>query len=221
MLAIGSRVYAVGLITFLLIRLDLLLVNSILGQRQAGLYSLAGYVSEALTVIPSVIGINVVSRLARGQTGDTSARTFRAVFLLYGTLCLVSVPAVAIALPLLYGSAYQTSVVLYLWLAPGIFFLGLLSVVSAHYSVRGYPPALIATWIAGLALDIVLNVALLRPLGLFVAPLSSSVSYGLVLAVHLRSFARTSGGARALLPRVAEIKALVGRTRSEVIDPTP
>lgn len=221
MLTIGLRVYAVGLVTFLLIRLDLLLVNSILGQRQAGLYSLAGYVSEALTVIPSVIGINVVSRLARGRTGDTSARTFRAVFLLYGTLCLASVPAVAVALPLLYGSAYQASVVLYLWLAPGIFFLGLLSVISAHYSVHGYPPVLMVAWIAGLALDIVLNVVLLRPLGLFVAPLSSSVSYGFVLAVHLRRFARSAGGGRALLPRPAELKALLDRTRSNVIDPTP
>jgi O-antigen/teichoic acid export membrane protein len=209
MLAFGARVYFVGLVAFLLIRLDLLLVNGILGQHAAGLYSLAGYVSEALSIIPSIVAVNMVARLARDHGSDTSAQTFRATLLLYGGLCLLSLPAVAIALPLLYGSAYQDSVELYLWLAPGIFFLGLLSVISIHFSVRGYPPLLIAAWIAGLVLDVLLNVALLGPLGLFIAPLSSTVAYGLVLAVHLGPFTRAMGGWRELVPRFAEIGPLL------------
>ncbi len=209
MLVFGARIYAVGLVTFLLIRLDLLLVNGILGQHAAGLYSLAGYVSEALSVIPSVIAVNMVARLARDYRADTSAQVFRATFLLYGGLCLLSLPAVAIALPLLYGSAYQESVDLYYWLAPGIFFLGLLSVIGMHYSVRGYPTLLIAAWIAGLVLDIAVNVALLQPLGLFVAPLSSTVAYGLVLAAHLGPFTREAGGWRELTPRLAEVRPLL------------
>jgi len=209
MLTFGARIYAVGLVTFLLIRLDLLLVNGILGQRQAGFYSLAGYVSEALSVIPSIVAVNMVSRLAREQGADSSAQIFRAIFLLYGGLCLVSLPALALGLPLLYGRAYQSSVVLYYWLAPGIFFLGLLSIVSIHYSVRGYRPILIATWIGGLALDIGLNVALLRRLGTFVAPLSSTVSYGFVLAVHLRSFASDVGGWRRLRPHLSDVRPLL------------
>jgi O-antigen/teichoic acid export membrane protein len=209
MLAFGARVYAVGLVTFLLIRLDLLLVNGILGQRQAGLYSLAGYVSEALSIIPSVIAVNMVARLARRHQADTSAQVFRATFMLYGGLCLLSIPVVTVALPLFYGSAYQSSVDLYYWLAPGIFFLGLLSIISIHYSVRGYPPLLIAAWIAGLILDIALNVVLLRPAGLFIAPLSSTVAYGFVLAVHLGRFTREAGGWRELVPSFAEIGPLL------------
>jgi O-antigen/teichoic acid export membrane protein len=219
MLAFGARVYAVGLVTFLLIRLDLLLVNGILGQRQAGLYSLAGYVSEALTVIPSVLAVNMIARLARHHTSDISAPAFRATLLLYGGLCLLSVPVVAIGLPLFYGSAFHGSVSLYYWLAPGIFFLGLLSVIGIHYSVRGYPSSLIAAWIAGLALDVILNVIFLRPLGLFVAPLSSTVAYGLVLTAHLRRFTSDVGGWRELLPRVADIRQLL-RQRTAVKSPT-
>ncbi len=205
MLTFGARIYAVGLVTFLLIRLDLLLVNGILGQRQAGLYSLAGYVSEALTIIPSVVAVNMVARLARRHEPDIAALVFRVTFLLYGGLCLLSLPVVAVGLPLFYGSAYQGSVELYFWLAPGIFFLGLLSVVGVHFSVRGYPPILITAWIAGLVLDIALNVVLLRRLGLFIAPLSSTVAYGLVLAAHLRRFTRETGGWRRLMPRITDI----------------
>ncbi|MFI5003733.1 MAG: oligosaccharide flippase family protein [Solirubrobacterales bacterium] len=211
MLAFGARIYAVGLVTFLLIRLDLLLVNSILGQRSAGLYSLAGYISEALSVVPSIVAVNMVARLARDHEADTSARVFRATFLLYGGLCLLSLPAVAIGLPLLYGSAYQGSVELYFWLAPGIFFLGLLSVIGIHFSVRGYPPMLVVAWIAGLVLDIALNVMLLGPLGLFIAPLSSTVAYGFVLAAHLGRFAREMGGWHELMPRTADIRALLNQ----------
>ncbi len=215
MLTFGARVYAVGLVTFLLIRLDLLLVNSILGQRPAGLYSLAGYISEALTVIPSIVAVNMVARLARHHDPNISAQVFRTVLLFYGSLCLLSLPAVAIGLPRLYGSAYQDSVELYLWLAPGIFFLGLLSVIGIHFSVRGYPPLLVAAWIAGLALDIALNVVLLGPLGLFIAPLSSTVAYGLVLAAHIGRFAREMGGWRELMPRIADITALLDRRTAE------
>jgi O-antigen/teichoic acid export membrane protein len=200
MLAFGARIYAVGLITFLLIRLDLLIVNGILGEHQAGLYSLAGYASEALSVIPSIVAVNMVSRLARHHGASDSARIYRAIFLFYGGLCLLSIPLVTVGLPLVYGSAYEASVELYYWLAPGVFFLGLLSVVSVHYSVRGYPPALIVAWIAGLLLDVALNVSLLRPVGLLIAPLSSTVSYGLVLAVHLGFFRGEVGGWRELVP---------------------
>jgi O-antigen/teichoic acid export membrane protein len=208
---LGGRVYVVGLVTFLLIRLDLLLVNSILGQRDAGLYSLAGYVSEALSIIPSVIAVNMVARIAREHGADTSARVFRSTLLLYGGLCMLSVIVVSIGLPLVYGSAYNESVALYYWLAPGIFFLGLLSVVGIHFSVRGYPPALIAAWALGLVLDIALNIILLRPLGLYIAPLSSTVAYGLVLVAHLGRFARESGGWRELAPRVSEARLLLRR----------
>jgi O-antigen/teichoic acid export membrane protein len=209
MLASGARVYAVGLVTFLLIRLDLLLVNSILGQRQAGLYSLAGYLSEALTIIPSVIAVNMVARLARGNEPGDSARAFRATFVLYGGLCLLSLPAARFGLPLIYGRAYDPSVNLYYWLAPGIFFLGLLSVIGIHFSVHGYPPILIAAWIGGLAVDVALNVVLLRPAGLFIASLSSTVAYGLVLGAHLSRFARDAGGWRELTPRISELSVLL------------
>src|SRR5205814_185778 len=65
MLLYGLRVYAVGLVAFVLIRLDLLLVNAILGNAQAGRYSLAGTIAEALTLLPSIIGVNMLPRLAR------------------------------------------------------------------------------------------------------------------------------------------------------------
>jgi O-antigen/teichoic acid export membrane protein len=211
MLTFGARIYAVGLVAFLLIRLDLLLVNSILGQRQAGLYSLAGYISEALSIIPSIVAVNMVRRLARRGGADISAQIFRTVLLLYGGVCVLSVPAVAVGIPLIYGSAYQASVGLYYWLAPGIFFLGLLSVVSVHYSVRGYPAALIVTWVGGLALDVGLNIVLLNPLGTFIAPLSSTVSYGLVLGVHLGFFRREVDNWRELVPRLADAMPLFSR----------
>lgn len=219
MLAFSGRIYAVGLIAFLLIRLDLLLVNSILGQREAGLYSLAGYVSEALTVIPSIVAVNLVAWLARDHRAGTSTQMFRAVFLFYGAICLLSLPVVAIGMPLVYSSAYQESVTLYCWLLPGIFFLGLLAVLGVHYSVGGYPRALMAAWIGGLVLDIALNVTLLRPVGLFVAPLSSTIAYGLVLAVHLHRFAPEAGGWGRLLPSLSDAAPLL-RLRVAGVQPS-
>src|SRR4051794_40235820 len=65
MLGHAARVYIVSLLTFALIRLDLLIVNAVLGAESAGQYSIAAYITEALTVIPSVVGTNLLPRMAQ------------------------------------------------------------------------------------------------------------------------------------------------------------
>jgi O-antigen/teichoic acid export membrane protein len=209
MLFFGLRVYAVGLVAFVLIRLDLLLVNAILGHAQAGRYSLAGTIAEALTLLPSIIGVNMLPRLARIRGTEASVQVFRAGVVLFGAICALSVPAATVGIPIVFGHPYQPSVALYWWLVPGVFSLGMLSILSAHYSVRGYPRLLIGSWIAGLVLDVVLNLVLLEPLGTFVASLSSSVAYGLVLAAHLAYFSRDMGGWRELVPHAADVVRLL------------
>jgi O-antigen/teichoic acid export membrane protein len=215
MLGHAARVYVVSLLSFALIRLDLLIVNAVLGSEDTGQYSIAAYITEALTVIPSVIATNMLPRIAKSDDLSMTAAVVRTVTVLWGVLCLLSVPAAVIGIPIVFGHRYDEAVTLYVLLAPATFFLGMTSALTAHYWVRGYPRSLIAAWTAGLVLNVVANVALLDPLGVEAAPVISTLTYAGVLAVHLIVFAREAGSWRPLRPRPGEtlhmLRAAFGR----------
>jgi O-antigen/teichoic acid export membrane protein len=209
MLGHAVRVYVVALLSFALIRLDLLIVNGLLNSEDAGQYSIAAFITEALIVIPSVIATNLLPRIAKSDDASMTALVMRVVTVAWGLTCLVSVPVAVIGVPLVFGHGYDQAVTLYAWLAPGTFFLGMLSALMAHYWTRGYPRVLIAAWVAGVVVNVIGNIALLPSLGVAVAPIMSTVTYAGVLAVHLAVFSREVGGWRALRPEPRETVRLV------------
>lgn len=206
----GLRIYVVTIVIFMIIRLDVLLVNALLGSTPAGVYSLAATIAEALLLLPSAISLNLLPRVATAEGTEGTALTFRVVAVVYGALVALSVPLVLVGAPLALGDGFEDTGRLYAWLAPGVFFLGLLTVLTAHFNVPRYPTRLIAAWAAGLVLNIVLNVALLPSLGVTVAPIASTLAYLLVLVVHLVALAPQVGGAGRLVPRVADGRELLG-----------
>jgi O-antigen/teichoic acid export membrane protein len=205
----GSRVYLVGLLTFALIRIDLLLVNGILGPDDAGQYSIAVYIAEALVLIPVVVGTNLVPRVAVATDGDLTAAVFRVLAPLWAGLCLLSAPVAAIVIPLVFGASFQEAVSLYLWLALGVFSMGMLNALITHYLVRGYPRSLVVAWSAALAGNVALNIALLPAIGVRAAPLLSTAAYTAVLLAHVHAFADEIGGYARLRPRPRETLRLV------------
>lgn len=209
----GAKVYVVGFVVFVLVRLDLLLVNALVGAEDAGQYSIAAYIAEGLVMIPIVIGVNLLPRIATMAGSEMSAGVFRLTAIVWGSICLLSVPGALIGIPLLFGDSYDRAIELYLLLAPGILALGLLNSISVHYFVRGYPPVLIASWVAALVANVVLNLILLPEWGVEAAPILSSASYLMVLAAHLAVFAPEAGGVRAIVPGPRDVRVLLRRGR--------
>ena len=74
MLDYGFRVYVAILVSFLVIRLDLLLVNAYSGQTEAGLYSVAATLADGMFVLPMVIGLNLFARGCPGRPGRGERR---------------------------------------------------------------------------------------------------------------------------------------------------
>ena len=149
MMGYGFRVYVAILISFLVIRLDLLLVNAYLGRTEAGLYSVAATLADGMFVLPMVVGLNLLPRVARGDPTNASAEVFRSVAVLYGLFCLATVPIAGIAIRGFFGSEFDGATSLYYWLLPGIYCLGLLTILSHHFAGRGFPPQLMAIWFVG------------------------------------------------------------------------
>lgn len=209
----GVKVYVVGFVVFVLVRLDLLLVNALVGAEDAGQYSIAAYLAEGLVMIPIVIGVNLLPRIATMAGSEMSAGVLRLTTIIWGSICLLSIPGALIGIPLLFGDSYDYAIELYVWLAPGILALGLLNSISVHYFVRGYPRLLIASWVAALVGNVVLNLILLPEWGVIAAPVISSASYLAVLAAHLAVFAPEAGGWREVVPGRRDVRILLRRGR--------
>lgn len=209
MLAYGFRVYVALLVSLLVIRLDLLLVNGYLGKHEAGLYSVAAALADGMFVLPMVVGLNLFPRVARGDPLEASAEVFRSVAVLYGLVCLLTVPVAGPAIRLIFGGDFAGATSLYYWLLPGIFCLGVVTMISQHFAGRGFPVEAMAIWFVGLAVNLAINLAFLPGRGAWVAALASSVAYGIVLVLHVWLFAREAGGLRVMRPRMREVVRFV------------
>jgi O-antigen/teichoic acid export membrane protein len=204
MLRYGFRVYVATVIAYGVGRINLIFVNSYLGSAAAGQYSIGIALAEGMHILPSVVALNLFPRIARGDPHERSAAVFRTLSLLFALLCLITVPLVAPGIQLLFGHAFSGAVVLYYWLLPGIFAYGMLNVLSYHFAGRGFPLEAVLVWVPGLALNLVLVAVFLPGHSASVAALAATISYVVVLALHMRLFAKESGGYASLIPRPRE-----------------
>ncbi len=210
MLGYGARAYVITMLAYMLIRFDLLLVNSIQGAQAAGQYSIAVALADALYLLPAVIAVNLFARLARGSADrDLSLSVFHLVAVGYLCVCLIAAALASPMIALLFGPAYHPAVSLFLWLLPGVYCLGVLDVIANHFAAQGMPRELMLVWLPGLAINLAINIVLLPHHGTYVASIASTVAYAIVLMLHLRLFARDLGSWSALRPTIAGTSSLV------------
>jgi O-antigen/teichoic acid export membrane protein len=210
MIGYGARAYVVTLLAYLLIRVDLLLVNGIQGAGSAGQYSVAVAVADALELLPLSVCVNLFARVARGSADrEVSLSVFHLIAVGYLIVCALAAALAGPAITLLFGQAYHPAISLLLWLLPGVYCFGLLNVIAYYFAANGMPRELALVWIPGLAINLALNLTLLPHHGTYVASLASSVAYALVLVLHLRMFARDLGGWSPLRPTVAGVASIV------------
>jgi O-antigen/teichoic acid export membrane protein len=206
----AAKVYVAGLIAFAVVRIDLLLVNALLGADEAGLYSLAVALKDMIYIMPLIVAMNMFPRVAGGATSsDASAEVFRSVAALYLIVCVVTAIAAPPIVTLLYGDAFADAAGLFRWLAPGAFAVGALNIVTYHFAARGYPMEMVVIWAIGLVLNLAINIAFLDEHGTYIASLSASITYVFIFVLHLRMFARELGGYGPLVPRPGEVVRFV------------
>jgi O-antigen/teichoic acid export membrane protein len=210
MLRYGTRIYLAALLAYLVGRVNLLLVNSYLGSAAAGQFSIAVALAEGLHLLPTVVALNLFPRIASGDASADTGAVFRSLTLVYGLLCILTIPLAGSAIELLYGQDFSQAVTIYYWLLPGIFAYGMVSVLSYHFAGRGFPLEALLIWFVGVAV----NLAIVFPLmsqhaSVNTAAFAASVSYSLVLVLHMRMFSAESGGYRSLMPHPRETVALL------------
>jgi O-antigen/teichoic acid export membrane protein len=211
MMRYGARLYLAALLAYLVTRVNLLLVNAFLGSSEAGLFSIVIGLMDALTLLPVVVALNLFPRVARGDKSTDTAAVFRTLALVYGALCIATIPLAGVAIRLLYGGAFSGAVSIYYWMLPAVFSYGMVSVLSNHFAGRGFPLGALLVWFVGVVVNFAITVpALAGHHDVDFAAIGASVAYVVILVLHIRLYAVEEGGYAELVPRPRETARIVG-----------
>lgn len=179
-LGYGLRLHAGFLFVYLLLRIDVFLVQHYLGTADVGIYSLAVLLGELIWLVATPLAVAALPFQAEVSRLDAAELSFRAarVNLLLGlALALAFVASLWWAIPLLYGRSFSPAYGVTLVLIPGMLAMAFVRPLL-NWLVRDDRPR---RWVglagAALALNTVLNVALIPALGLAGAALASTIAY--------------------------------------------
>jgi O-antigen/teichoic acid export membrane protein len=219
MMRYGVKFHISILAGALIFRADLLVVNHFRGGAEAAVYSVASQVAMMLMLLPGIIATLLFPRVAakQDQTGELTCLVARHTAFVMLFICLAAAP-LSLILPLLYGAAFADVSVQLLILLPGVYLIGLESVLVQHFNALGLPLAIPLFWLATLAINVALVFALVPSFGARGAALASTVSYALIFALVAIYFrARTRRHlSEALLLRGAELRELLKAGRMKL-----
>jgi O-antigen/teichoic acid export membrane protein len=214
MIRYGIKFHISILAGALIFRADLLVVNYFRGAAEAGVYSVASQVAMMLMVLPGVIGTLLFPRIASDPDphGELTSRVTRHTAFIMLVVCLATAP-LSLVLPVLYGRAFAEASIQLLILLPGVFLIGIESVLAQHFSAIGLPRTIPIFWLVTLFVNLVLVLALVPPFGGRGAAAASTVSYTLIFGLIILYFRRQSGTSISdvLFINGLELRQLVSR----------
>jgi len=213
----GLKICVAGIFAFLILRVDLYMINFFKGMAEAGLYSLASTFGNIFFILPLSIvtvifpKINAEDKLKKESIAKYSRISLLLVFLMaIGTLLFIK-----LVIGLLYGQAFLLSVQPIILLLPGLIAFSVATVLGQYFMSIGYPLKITISWFLVAVLNIVLNFIYIPQYGMIAAALSSTVSYILALGFHYYFFNKETGLGfyDIFVPRKAEIMDIFNRIR--------
>jgi O-antigen/teichoic acid export membrane protein len=219
MLGYAVKFYISIMASVVIFRLDLLIVNHFRGAGEAGVYAVASQVSFLLMMLPGVIAMLLFPRVASDQDprGDFAIRVTRHASFVMLIMCAAAAIG-SFALPLIYGAAFADATIQLLILLPGIFLVGIESVLVQHFTGTGLPAAIPGFWLITLAINLGLNLALVPRFGARGAAVTSTFSYALIFGLVAVYFCMKTGRrpAETFLLRRHELRDLFALSRRAI-----
>jgi len=184
---LGFRAYLAAFFAFLVLRIDLLLVKYLLGTADAGYYSIAATMADSIVILPTVVASLLFPRLSGMADGTRKWSLARKTAVLTGlTMLPVVLVASALAKPVVrmfFGPAFMPAVPAFVWLLPGIFFLGIETVLVQFLNSMGFPKIVVGGWCICCVANIALNLWAIPAYGIVGASVVSSICYILICIV--------------------------------------
>jgi O-antigen/teichoic acid export membrane protein len=196
----------------IIFRADVFVVNYFRGAPEAGVYSIATQFGMLLMLLPGVIATLLFPRVTaeQDQQGETTALVTRYTTFVTFCCCLAAAPF-SFLLPLIYGAEFTDASRLLLILLPGVYLVGLESVLVQHFNALGLPRIIPVYWVMTLVINLLLVFWLVPRLGAPGAALASTASYALIFGLITRQFLAATGQsfANVFILRRGELRQLL------------
>jgi O-antigen/teichoic acid export membrane protein len=181
MLRYGSRVQIGSIFQTAIGRLDVVILQFFRPLSQVGYYVVAQTIAELVLVLTGAFQISVMPLVSEYEGEEkqaaTSADSLRHHGILAAGAAIANTVFGSLVILFAYGREFRPAIVPMLVLLPGIWFAGMAGVIQSDLSGRGRPG--LSSQLAGVAaaVTVVLDFALIPPLGVIGAALASLLSY--------------------------------------------
>jgi O-antigen/teichoic acid export membrane protein len=186
-MGIGMRAYLIAFFGFLVLRVDLLMVKYLLGPTEAGFYSISQVLSENTMMFPVVLGMLLFPKLSGTKDRRQRLKLAHKAVMATAALMLPMIAAAALlAKPLItaaFGQNFLPAVGPFIWLTPGIFFLGLETVMVQLLNSEGFPLIIVIAWVVDTIINVGTNLWAIPHYGITGASIVSSVCYFLMFLI--------------------------------------
>ena len=145
--------YIVTLCGFLVLRSNVFILSALRGPEQVGYYSIASQIADIMGILPQSMALVLFPTLITTEEGRlrTTLRHMMIVGMLLAAGCGIVGILAEPFVRAVFGQKFLAAVPLLRWMLPGVFFVGLTSVVSQYLAASGFPASLVAVWMAGSA----------------------------------------------------------------------
>ncbi len=198
LLNFGYKTHLGTVIAFLNNRLDLLIVNALIGPAAAGLYVVAVQIVEKVWLVSKSVSTVLLPRLSELSKDEQKRKELtplvsRWILLVSLILCLGLLACGYYLIIWVFGIAYAASFEPLIYLLPGIIFGAAARVLGNDISARGRPEINFYLSLLALVLNVVLNLTLIPLFGLAGAAVATSLTYILSFILRLIVFKRFTG----------------------------
>ncbi|MBQ7955066.1 MAG: flippase [Lachnospiraceae bacterium] len=183
----GFKSYVSCLLTYLVLRVDVLMLDSFLNKSETGLYSLAVNLADIVNMIAVSVSMLLFPKLS-GMSEKEEKRKFIGKTLKYMAIIMFVLVVGAtifseMGVLLVYGEAYRPSIPVFKILMPGIFFWALSSLLFNYYSSENRIGVNIVAAFIGLVVNFVLNGFLIPRNGICGAAIASTIAYVIIFII--------------------------------------
>ena len=198
----AMKAYMAATFCFLVLRVDLFMVQHMLGPEQAGYYSVASTMADYASILAMVIGTILFPKLSaatdlRIKLALTRKATIGTGLILLPLLIVASLLARP-AVRLLFGPSFLPASLAFILLMPGMLFLGIHTVAVQFLNSIGYPKSVVIIWGLCTFFNIALNLWAIPHHGIAGASVVSSISYFLAFFFVMWVIYRTGRNAGML-----------------------
>ena len=187
MLPFGFKSYLSCLLSYLVLRVDIFMIDYYLDTVENGLYSLAVNLADIVNMIAISVCMLLFPKLS-GIQDEEQKKCFIENTLKYMSIIMCGLVVSATicsewAVLKLYGEEYARSIPAFRILMPGIFFWALSSLLFNYFSSENQIDLNIRISLVGLVVNILSNFILIQRAGIYGVATASSISYITIFAL--------------------------------------